>query len=141
MDRLTRGDRIAGIGGVVLFISLFLPWFRLTTGSSVIDDALADTFLGSLTAWQTFDWIDILLAAVGLGVVIALALIVTDRIDDRARTIFESVGGITALIILFNLFDKGKESVIGVRYGGYLALLAAVAIAVGGYFNRTDGVV
>ena len=53
----------------------------------------------------------------------------------------ESVGGVATVIVAWNLFDSGKLDAVSIKYGGYLAFLGALAISVGGFLNRKDGVV
>jgi hypothetical protein len=48
-SKVARGELIAGVGGLALFLFSFLDWF------------------GPVSAWEGFDVVDILLAAIGLG--------------------------------------------------------------------------
>jgi hypothetical protein len=140
LGRLERGDKIAAGGAALLLISLFLPWFDIKTGSSVIDQAI-DQFGGSLTAFKVFDFLDVLLFVIAAGVVVGLILIARGMLDSGLRRAVESVGGIATLAVLWGMFDNARHELIGLRYGAFLGLIGAVAIAVGGYMNRRDGVV
>ena len=81
LPRQRAGEWIAALGGVLLLISLFAPWFRGGTasvyglGTARLDD--------SFSAWQTFTVVDVMLA---LGAVAAIALLVT-RTARRAPAV------------------------------------------------------
>lgn len=141
LGRMGRGDRIAAGGAVALFISLFMPWFGLTTGSSVVDQALGSIGATSVNAFRAFGFIDILLLLISLAVVGGLVMIAMDRIDSGLRRIVEVAGGIATLLVLWGMYDNAKLQAIGLKFGAFVGLLGAVAIAVGGYVNRQDGVV
>src|SRR5215217_186782 len=69
-SRLTTGDMIAGVGGVVLLISLFLPWY----GVSV--DVAGFSASESANGWEALGFIDILLflcSAAAIAIVAAKA--------------------------------------------------------------------
>src|SRR5688572_8513976 len=66
-SRLTTGDMIAGAGGIVLLISLFLPWY----GVSVDIAGFSASESGS--GWQALGFIDILLFLVSVA---AIAIVV-----------------------------------------------------------------
>ena len=63
--RLSRGELIAGISGVALFIFMFFSWFGVAGAGEVLDQA-ADLGIvidldTSANAWQAFDFIDLVL--------------------------------------------------------------------------------
>src|SRR3712207_414895 len=98
-DRLRKGELIAGIAGVALFIIMFLPWFGVDLG---IGDALQDAEdLGvavpdvedsvNFNAWESFDLIDLVLAitalvAAGLAIATAMARTVSLPVAASAIT-------------------------------------------------------
>jgi len=141
LDRMTRGDKAASGGAIALFISLFLPWFGINTGSAVVDNMLEAYGALSINAFKAFDFVDVALVLIAVAVVGVLVLIASDKLDDSLRQPLESVGGVATVIVVWNLFDSGKLDAIGIKYGGYLAFLGALAISVGGFLNRKDGIV
>jgi hypothetical protein len=141
MERLRLGDKIAAGGAIVLFVSLFLPWFQLTLGSTVLDQALESIGARSVNAFKAFDVLDILLLLIAVAVVAGLLLIASDKIDASLRRGLESAGVVAVIAILWGMFDNARQELIGLRYGAFVGLIGAAAIAVGGYVNRRDGVV
>src|SRR5690349_16929785 len=115
--RLSYGAAAAGIGGIVLIISLFLNWFS------------AGGF--GETGWEFFSFTDILLFVLGVLAIAYAAIELTGaavRLPvDRNRAL--TVIGIIALTITFVFLVEGSHQAIGL----ILALLASIAILVGGY--------
>ena len=57
-NRLSQGELIAGIGGIVLLVSMFMDWYGVKVKTSL------GTFgggLGGPDAWQAFSLIDIII--------------------------------------------------------------------------------
>ena len=109
-SRVSRGELIAGAGGLLLFLFTFLDWF---------DGA---------NAWETFDIVDVLLAIIGLGI----AAVVGARLAGTqigVPTVSLAIGGLIAesIVVTFVLESEGR------KIGLWLALLAAAAITWGGW--------
>src|SRR5436309_3398102 len=64
LRRARAWDWVAGLAGAVLIASLFLHWYRAPGG-------------GSVTAWQAFTVVDVILFVVGL---VGIALVVANAI-------------------------------------------------------------
>src|SRR4051794_7316388 len=115
--RLSYGAAAAGIGGIVLIISLFLDWFS------------AGGFGES--GWEFFSFTDIVLFVLGLLAIAYAAVELTGAAvrlpveRNRALTVI----GIIATTITFVFLVEGSHQAIGL----ILALLASLAILVGGY--------
>jgi hypothetical protein len=156
MSRLRPADVLAGIGGVVLLGSLFLKWYGFDasalTDRHVVPVAISQ-FAGraarslaaavpSLTAWQAFSIIDVLLAAIAL---LAIALpIVTALARGPAKpvafAVLTSVFGLLAvLLVLFRLVDQpGNDQLVAVKAGAYVGLAGALLTFAGGWLALAD---
>ncbi len=116
---MRQGQLIAGAGGVLLFIFLFLPWFG--EGGE------------SLSGWQGQSSTDIYLLITALVAVWALVAgggaMLPGLRTNGASALLGGVG--TILLIWLTVFDfpEGADRKIGL----YLSLLACAAIAFGGY--------
>ena len=141
LNQMSKGDKAASAGAIALLISLFLPWFGINTGSAVMDNMLEAYGALSWNAFKAFGIVDIALVLIAVAVVAVLVLIAMGKLDDSLRQPLESVGGVATVIVAWNLFDSGKLDAVSIKYGGYLAFLGALAISVGGFLNRKDGVV
>src|SRR5215217_8041658 len=74
VSRLRRGEQIAGIAGIALFIIMFLNWFSVDT------NGVSTPFDTGLSAWQSFSFIDIVLF---ITVIAALALAAMSATQTR----------------------------------------------------------
>jgi uncharacterized transporter YbjL len=127
--RLRFGELIAGVSGFVLFVSLFLSWYGISI-----------KFLGAgvsanFNAWDAFSLIAIILflvsvAAMGLAVMKALGQKVALPIAPSVVT--AALGALAVILILFRLLVH-PASHLGLRYGIFIGLLAAIGVLVGGY--------
>lgn len=143
LDRMTRGDKVAAGGAILLIVSLFLAWYKIDLSGSELAGTAVQTALdrvGGITAWKALEILDVVFLLVGLGVLAAVALVANGQLDESFRRPIESVGTVTALAVVFRMVDQpGNASFITLQFGIYLALVGAVAIAVGGMLNRQDG--
>ena len=131
--RISFGEMIAGVGGLALFIVMWLPWYGLS----------ADIGFASINfnAWESFDLIDIILflvALVAVGAVAARAAGAVPTLPVPIGQIVAAAGALAVLLILYRLIDTpGGDTAEGIdvtrKVGAFLGLLAAAAIAFGGY--------
>jgi hypothetical protein len=139
-SRLTPGDMIAGVGGIVLLISLFLPWY----GVSV--DVAGFSASESATGWEVLSFIDILLflcAVVAIAVVAARAAGSLPP-DVPAGVVLLAVGALALLLVLFRIIDipapgdVPDEVDLSRKIGVFIALIASAAIAYAGWRTNED---
>jgi hypothetical protein len=114
LNRMGQGERIAAVGGLALFISLFLAWF------------------GDVSGWEGQTTTDLYLAitaAVAVGAAVGLGFAFPGVTMNGATALLGAVA--TILMLWLVLFDwpDGIDRGIGV----FIALVASAAIAYGGY--------
>jgi hypothetical protein len=137
--RLTRGQAIAALGGVVLFVSLFLDWYSLDAGE--LGPVLGGIDL-SASGWEAFSWVDLLcavtaIAAVGAAVVTATSRTVASPVGTSV--VVAGLGAVSAVVILYRIVNQpGPNDLIVVEVGAYLGFIAAVAVAVGGWLEMRE---
>lgn len=124
-SRLRRGEQVAGIGGLALFVFLFFDWFSGISGW--------DSLGGDSTGF-----------VVALAAVVAVKFAVLAAMGKRLNVplprggITFALGCLAVLIILWRLVSvpEGAE----VDFGYFLGLAAALAISVGALLAlREDG--
>ena len=141
LDKLSTGEKIAGVSGVLLFIFMFFDWFSVeVSGGSGFFSASA---VGGGSAWDALDFIPIVLVVAILAALGVAALRLTDSVYEppiSANAVVAVLGGISVLLILFRIIDTpGVGSVPGLSVdvspsvGIFLGLIAAAGIAYGGY--------
>jgi hypothetical protein len=139
-SRLTTGDIIAGVGGVVLLISLFLPWY----GVSVDIAGFSASESGS--GWEVLGFIDILLFLISVA---AIAIVVARAAgalpaDLPAPVILLGLGALAVLLVLYRIIDIPTEGDIpeqvelSRKVGVFIALVGAAAVAYGGWRTNTE---
>ncbi len=120
VERIRKGEVVAGVGGAVLLVSLLLPWFE-PGRSGLSSMAVGDLFVAAAA-----------LIAIGLPLLSAgqqktdLPVVVT--------TISAIASGIAIAIVVYRLIDPiggGREA------GLYLALAASLT-AFGGSLSAMD---
>jgi hypothetical protein len=141
VDRLSTGEKIAGVSAILLFIFMFVDWFSVDVSTSAGSLAFSASAGGS--AWDALDTIPIFLmiaivAAVGVAVVR-----LTDAVFEPAisvNAVVAALGGLAVLLILYRIIsppDAGSAPGVSVdvspAIGIFLGLIAAAGIAYGGY--------
>jgi hypothetical protein len=141
-NRIGQGELIAGISGLVLLISLWMKWYGVKVSGA---GGILRGFEPSLTAWQSFEFIDILLfliALIAIGVAVMRGL---DRLPEMPyppATIVAIAGGIALLLILFRVlvtpFDVPDGVDVTRKIGLFIGLLSAAGITFGGWRAMQD---
>jgi hypothetical protein len=123
-----RTDRLVGIGTLVLFIALFLPWFSISFGP------LGSASASGLTA-HGYLYITLILAIGVMALVAAEALGVwtlpaTSPLP-REQILLLATGINFILVLIAFLLKPGGDthSGVGWSYGAFVGLIAAVVAA------------
>ncbi len=141
LDRLSDGEKIAGISAILLFVFMFFDWFGVEisgAGGSISFGSEA-----SQSAWDALDFIPIILVIAVIAALGVVALRLTDSVYEPpvpANTVVAILGIVSALLILFRIVDpptfgsyNGVSADGTVEFGIFLGLIAAAGIAYGGY--------
>jgi hypothetical protein len=133
LSRLRRGELIAAVGGILLAVGVFLPWYS-TSSDNV--NALIDGRRGDLSAWTVNPILRWLLLAAALAPLILVWIIVRDHELSWSRGELTAVVGIAAfgLVAYTGLLDRpGTPSgAISLALGFWLAFAGSVLMTVGG---------
>jgi hypothetical protein len=122
LRRLRVGEGVLALSGAALLVSLFLPWYER-----------GDT---SVSGWESFTVIDVLLAAIAifaLTAVVAAATQPTTAVPisfESLSVLFGLVASVLALIRVLDVPDFGGAG-WGTAAGAYLGLAGAVGVAAG----------
>jgi len=133
LARLGRGEYLAVLGGLLLALSLFLPWYGANPDNR---NANIDGARGTLTGWEAHPILHWLLLAAAAAPVILAWIIVRDHQLSWPRGEMTAVAGMVAVVLVLyvGLVDRPGEpsGEISLKYGWYLAVLACALITVGG---------
>jgi len=144
-NRLSVGEMIAGISGVVLLISMFLKWYSVSVsgGGGILGNTSFG--VGSANAWESFGIIDLILFLCAIAAIANAILRAMARDVDLpwpTATIVAAAGALAFLLILFRLLvdpvDVGDvpgtvDVDVGRGLGLFLGLISAAGIAYGGW--------
>jgi hypothetical protein len=146
-SRLGRGDLVAAGGGLLLFISMFLPWYSVKAGPPASED-VCGAGKDSCTGFQTFHFfsiliipgMDFLMVGAALAPWILVWIVIRGhRLSWPAGEVTMIVGAIAATLILYNgIVDRVGDTreFVGLDVGWYLALLGALMIVAGGAISQ-----
>ncbi len=120
--RWTQADRIAGIATLVLFISLFLPWFTVSFGFAS----------GSVNGlWHGWMYITLILSIVIIAYLVLLAgwdkLPISQDVPHLTVMMIATI--VNAVLVLIAFIDKPGGSGVGWGFGAILGLVAALVAA------------
>jgi hypothetical protein len=145
-SRLGRGDIVAAAGGLLLLVSMFLPWFSVEAGPG--DRDLCGVGEDSCTGFDTFSFfttliipgMDLLLVAGAIAPWILVWIVVRGHtLSWPPGEVTMIVGAIAATLILYNgLIDRvgPTREFVGLDIGWYLGLLGALMIVAGGAISQ-----
>ena len=136
LSDLDLGSKVAAACGLLLLLSLFLPWYSTSESfGGEVEDAV-----GSLSAWQAFSFTDFFLFLLALAAIALPLLAAGGWLPAKAPPLGRlllSVAGIAAALVFLRIVTSpiGEDAAgtveSGRRFGGWIALLAAAGIAVG----------
>ncbi|MEO8687174.1 MAG: hypothetical protein ABI611_03015 [Solirubrobacteraceae bacterium] len=140
LSRLRPGDILAGVGGVVLLVVMFLDWYA-AGGSTEIQGQNLKISIG-FNAWEAFSVTDLILALTALSG-IALAVLTAGRrspaLPVAAGVITTTLGALATLLVFYRILNQpGPNEFVEVKLGAFLGFLAVLAVAVGGYRATQD---
>lgn len=144
-SKVSPGEMIAAVSALALFIILFLPWYGIDSVEGIGVGGLG----GSLSAWEAFSFVDILLflaCIVVIGLVVARAASATPDLPQPPATIIAAAGALALLLVLFRLIfapglDTGGVDIdvdMGRKIGVFLGLIASAGIAYGGWRAKNE---
>jgi hypothetical protein len=128
---LTGEQRTSALAALVLWITMFLPWY-----SATVANGKAGVSGVSLSAWSAFGLVQVLVLLISIGTLVLLFVRGERRAlggpsADSALLVLVA-GAIAAILILYGMFARpgGKLTIAsGIQWGIVIALLAAIWLA------------
>ncbi len=137
---LPRGAQIAGAAAVVLLIDMFLSWYGLDLGGALGAVAEGQGVDTTATAWQAFDFIDILLFLTVLSTLAWVGTLASgNELAANLKLAAIAGGAGCALLVLYRILNQpGPNDAINVKFGAFIGLLACAGIAYGAITSNDD---
>jgi hypothetical protein len=136
LERLRIPELLAGAGGALLLVTLFLPWFGKISPYCV---ALPGYSCGrDFDAWQAFGFTDVLLlvaALAGIAMAAAASWPKTDAAITSAALTFP-LELLATILVLYRLLDPVGQ--LDPRYGIFVGLGACAALTYGSWRAMRD---
>jgi hypothetical protein len=143
---MRRAEPIAGIGGVLLLVALFLPWYALDVNFAADGATLIQRHIlvtgdpPEFTGWQALSVTDILLALLAVPAILVPVISVATSGPAKSigiAVIASATGWIAIVLVVFRLLDPPGGS-LDLRYGAWLALAGAILAWVGSWLSMRD---
>ena len=135
---MRKAEPIAGLGGVLLLVALFLPWYDsvviVTRGSA---GGTTRTSLADVSAWGAFAVIDVLLALLAALAIAVPVVSVAARGPAKPigiAVVASALGWLGVLLVGFRLLDNPGP----LRAGAWLALAGALIAWIGSWLSMRD---
>jgi hypothetical protein len=146
-SRLDRSEILGMAAAALLVVSLFIPWYDLTTDPSVVQRGneagnwacgVGDT---SCSGWETFPILRWLLIAAAAAPFILAWIVIRGHALSWPRGELTAIVGLTAFVLIaYNgIIDKPQDGLeIGLTVGYWLALIASIGIFISGGFRAAE---
>jgi hypothetical protein len=138
LRRISRSEIIAAVGGLLLALGVFLPWYSPNTANR---NANVNGVRDAVSAFDTFSIMRWLLLAAAAAPIILLWIVIRDHQLSWPRGEMTAVVGIIAfgLTMYVGVIDRPGEppSEIGLGIGWFVSLLGTILIAVGGSYRAS----
>jgi hypothetical protein len=130
LRRLRAGEWITAGSGIVLLVSLFLPWYGGSAAAGASD----------ASGWESLAVLDIVLALIAAAAVALLVITATQRLPAVPLTVntFVALAGLLAIVlVLVRVVDLPDDA--GAReWGLWTGLAGALGIAAGALVAMRD---
>jgi hypothetical protein len=133
LRRLSAGDVITGISGVVLLVSLFVPWYELDLCAVLESEVGESTGCPTRTGWESLAAFDVLLALVAATAVALPLITATQRVPAvpiALAAVVTLVGLVGVVLVLIRVLDVPNWA-FDREWGLWLALASSVGIVAG----------
>jgi hypothetical protein len=131
--RLGRGEYLAVLGGLLLALGLFLPWYETNPDNR---NAVIDGVRGSVSAWEVFPILRWLLLAAALAPMILAWVIIRDHQLSWPRGEMTAVVGMIAVVLVLYVGFVDRPGTpsgqISLKIGWFVAAVGCALITLGG---------
>jgi len=138
LNKLTTSDKVIAGSGILLFIAYFLPWFKVDFGGVLGGSASASG--GDVGFfWATLPML--------IGLAMAGSVIASKLFDVKLPDLpvpwgqaYLGLGGLAALLVVLKLLiGEDPSEIVKRAFGLFVATIAAVGLAAGGFLKFQEG--
>jgi hypothetical protein len=136
---LGRGELVAALGGLLLAVCLFLPWYETAADNP---NAMIDGARGALSGWEVHGLLRWLLLAAAAAPFILIWIVIREHELSWPRGELTAVAAIAAfgLVAYAGFLDRPGEpgGAISPQLGFFGALLGTILMIVGGALSAGE---
>ena len=142
LTRLTLGERIIALGGLLVFVDAFLPWFRHCSDLSSLNPVNGPAIYAGKVCVATSGW-GHLFSAVAAALALVLVIAVLSRAAGariprvggllRSGAVLLGIAAVVLLTVLAQVLSGDDQ--FGRSYGAFLAVPLAAGVAYGGFLR------
>ncbi|MDQ6605995.1 MAG: hypothetical protein M3Z06_05525 [Actinomycetota bacterium] len=132
---------LSTISALLLLVCTFgLKWFGVVSRPGVGGDAGKQSAAGAWTELTVLRWLVLLTALVALGSVVIHVTQRSHGSQTNTALPVTLLGALTSLLLFYRLLIDlpSPHTVVDVKLGGFLGLLSAIGIALGGLESLRD---
>jgi hypothetical protein len=146
-NRLGRGEMIAAVSAVILFIVMFFGWFKfpdevngVATGVDLASAAGVDT---SFNAWQSYDFTDLILLVtiiVTIGSAVMAASAREMALPVASSALVAGLGILSLVFVAWSIINTPSSGPIDLDRGiwVFVGLILTAGIAYGGWMAMQE---
>jgi hypothetical protein len=139
VGKLGRGELVAALGGLLLAVCLFLPWYETAPDNP---NAVIDGARGALSGWEVHTTMRWLLLAAAAAPFILIWIVIREHELSWPRGEMTAVAAIAAfgLVAYAGFLDRPGEpgGAISLQLGFFGALLGTILMIVGGAMSAGE---
>jgi hypothetical protein len=127
---VSRATWISAGGSIILFISVFFSWYKVSGGG----------FSASINGWDAVTTAKLvaLLALVALVALVIEMFVPTVTLPLPASLIVIGASALAFLLVLLKMVSHPGGSGVGLAWGIFVALIAAAVATYGGYAKMSE---
>ncbi len=138
--RLDRGELLASVGGIILGIALFLPWYSLGNNHAVLNSCHGPHT--TCTGWDSLSALRYLLLLAAVAPLVLTYIIIRGHALSWPRGELTAVTALAALTftVFRGVIDKpgSPPGEISIDYGWWVALLGGFLILIGSIWRSRE---
>src|SRR3954454_8994391 len=136
-NKVSQGQRIAAIAGVLLFVDLWMSWYSVNIPGNLGKIADLNGIDTTATAWQAFSWTDLLMAitaVVAIAGAVMAANSMTNPLPIGWAQLTACLGAIMTLLVFYRILNQpGPNKLVNVEWGAYAGLVLLAVLTYGGW--------
>ena len=132
-ERVQPSDWVTGIGGLILFISVFLDWFKFSFSGIGVSGVGGASGVDATKLCYLIALLAIIVIAV---VVLRVVEVDLDAIPIPMSVVVMAAGGLSLLIIVLRMLVH--QDFLSLSYGIFVSLVAGIAVVVGGVLMQRE---